>query len=203
MKNRKWFKILFNSLSITVLSSSVAFKMISCGKTRQVYSWKDFLVDAEKVDAIDIIHVTNPTGWEKVSSREVLLGIFQADQKQAKLNVSITRTVDKDDKEIANFEVDYIKGSKYNLKNWKCIQKPQPVSGSWSIFKSEALKVTASDLLAQAKKANNWQDLKWNYGTAAQIKWNNNEQAEFDTFGYLKKSDSFPGMSGNATVADY
>ncbi len=198
MKN-KIFKLFSISLSVASISVT-SFAIVSCGnKDKNKNSWNDFNVKALNESAMSIIAVAKPANWSDVDLSELSMKIT-ANSVEKSITATMDRTVQYENLTTAVFEIDFIPGTAYNVNNWECTIIPKPVTYSWSGFKDLTKKVSASDLLAQAKRSSNWKDLKWTYGTDQQNVWVAKDQPEFDIYGGNGGNDPYKGMAGEPTV---
>ncbi len=201
MLNKKFIKL----LSITLTASSILATdvlAVSCGKKepKASYKWADFKKDVQKETAMKIVQSTKPKGWEDTNANELSEGKFVFDDNVYTVTLDITRR-----KEVnswtASFEIDYFNNKKYNVSDWSCEQQPVENPNSWDFFKVTASKVTAEELITEARNSGAISGLKWTYGTASQVTWIKNDKAEFDTFGAIDRTkDSYSGMKGKPVI---
>ena len=198
MKN-KIFKLFSISLSVASISAT-SFAIVSCGhKNNDKADWENFKDKTLKEAAINIVTATQTPNWSDVKASELSIK-FVVDSTKKTITATIDRTVEYKNLTTAVFEIDFIPKTAYNVNNWKCLTSPKPSTYSWSGFKELSSKVTASDLLAQAKKSKNWKDFKWTYGTDQQNVWVAKDQPEFDIYGGNGGNDPYKGMAGEPTV---
>ncbi len=203
MLNKKILKF----FSATLITSSILatdLTVISCSKKDKsvATSWDDFKEEAQKETAFNIVQVSQPQGWENANTNELSRGVFSFDNDAHKVKVNITRTKQLNSW-VASFEIHYMIDNKYDVNNWICSKEPSENASSWDFFKKDALAVTAADLIAQARNSKVIKNLKWSVGDASQTIWITTDEAEFDTFGAVDKTNSYPGMKGKPIAHEY
>ncbi len=198
MKN-KIFKIFSILVSVSSISAT-SLTVMSCGhKNNDKADWENFKKETLNEAAINIVDATLTPNWSDVKASELSIK-FVVDSTEKKITATIDRTVQYEKLTTAIFEIDFKIGAVYNVDSWLCITMPQPKTNTWAGYKYFASKVTADDLLAQAKKIRNWKDFKWTYGTKDQNVWIAKDQPEFDIYGGMGGSDPYKGMAGAPTA---
>ncbi len=172
--------------------------IVSCAhKSSTTMSWSEFKAAATHEKAINIINAIMPPKWKDATEAQLSLAKFQVNDQDEIINVVITRTVSTADISSGTFQISY-NAENYDYHNWVTAKKPTD-NPNWLRFINKAKAETAANLLSYAKISAAWATLKWTYGNAAQIIWEPQDTAEFDTFGGLNKDDDF-NMKGQATA---
>ncbi len=134
MKRKKIFKFFLITNILVPLSGSIVLSTVSCGHkdsgggTVPGATWDDFKTNAQAESKINIVKQTKPNGWDDAVDTQLKIDSFTPDQTNNKITEAIIRTVS-GQKTKAIFEINYTKGQKYNIKDWKCESQPIPING--------------------------------------------------------------------------
>ena len=208
MKNKKLFKILLSTTSITTLSLT-SVMTISCGHKKtpppDLSSWEQFENYALSEKAFNIAndHINATPNWKNLVASQFTVK-FNPDTKKKTITAVVTRKVQLWDDTQATYIIEYHAGVLYDVSNWTCTIPPIGPSQSWNNFKKAAMTATVQELFQLAKSTKVIDKLTWTYGTDPQRRWSSINGAEFDTTrGTIKGSSSaFKGMHGQPTADD-
>ncbi len=201
-KTIKIFKVIASTTSVLSLGS-LSITAISCGNKTPANppakksSWEKFKNFAITETPRRILEATEPVGWESVGDADLSINSIRANNSDHTVSLKIDATSLLQE---ASFNIKYEDGDVYYYKNWSCAS--QPDSKGWNTFKALALKVTAPELISQAKYSKATDKLLWKYGLYFQRRWNDNDAAVFDTTqGTIKgSSNPFKGMQGTPKI---
>ncbi len=165
-------------------------------------TWTDFKISASGASILAIITNAVPTvsSWDLSNDDDFnFVSRPLANEQDQTLTAIISSTINNDQ---ATFVIAY-NNKAYADKLWRCSVQPPNKQVGWNAFKKVALNsITTTDLLAQARISKDWNSFKWTYGSASQVKWNQNDVAEWDVSGNLGDQDSYKGMQGKPQVND-
>ena len=199
----KKIKKLFSVSAMLVIAATTITTTVSCQRYINHDSFEDkwdaFEKAAEDEAAINIVNTDVPTGWENSKAEELVIWNIKITPKTYTIELDILRNF-KNSSTDAVFQIIYIFGNEYSVGQWVCILQPKDNDGSWDKFKINALTVTPTQLLESAEEQKKLYSFKWTYGTPAQIKWTENDGAEFDVYGGVGKNDPYKGMKGKPTI---
>ncbi len=203
----KMIKIIKLSASVISIGGvlGISSNIVSCGHSKDGPSdnnptWADFKISATGATALAIVSSASPSaaGWDPAKDDDFkFLNKPIANEQDKTLTTVIISTINNDK---ATFLIAYNKQS-YDDALWKCSVQPPSKQVGWNNFKNAAAgDETAPKLLAQARSSKVLDTFSWTYGDPSQTKWNQKDVAQWDTFGYEQKSDSFKGMGGTIKV---
>ena len=174
--------------------------------------WNKFISDQHASWTGGIFLSAHPKGWENIDYNNLILS-SQFDVNY--LDNTVTRYMDYNNNgtwQRASFQI------KYTLKdpsvavwsNWKTIAQPHTIVNNWTDFISNFNHILSPNRLLQiaqpwlkSNQINTYYDhpgYNWTNGNLSQRFWQYNNNANWDTFGAISKTDAYQGMAGKPKV---
>ena len=169
-------------------------------KTTKVnYSdWSKFITKASSANKDEIFSAAKPATWDLKNTKNLVASNPRVDYLNS--SVSIDLVYDNNGVfERATFTADYSIDASYNATDWHLVGKPHVVTNNWTDIKTAFTnELTPNNVLNEAQPwlSYNQHRLNWVHGGFSQRFWQYNNNANWDIFGAIAKTDAYQGMAG-------